>query len=316
MSRAVAVTGAAGFIGGHVVDALLRAGHHVVAVDRRPAPPHLAGSPHTDRLTYLRTEITAGADELVDALGAVDAVLHLAACPGVRDRAPDVAERRHRDNVLATGAVLSATPLATALVVASSSSVYGGSRSGRACHEDDVLDPRGGYAASKALAEELCALRRDSGGSVTVVRPFTVAGERQRPDMALATWLAAARAGKPLTLLGSTERTRDVTDVRDVVRALLALTERDPGVTVNIGTGRPRTLAELADAVCTAVGRDVPRVLVAAGDDEVRHTRASVSRLARLTGFAPATDLQALLARQLSATASRGLPDGALLGSA
>lgn len=316
MSRAVAVTGAAGFVGGHVVQALLDAGHHVVAVDRRTAPAHLACSPHVERLTYLRTEITDAADELMDALRDADAVLHLAGCPGVRDRAPDVAARRHRDNVLATGAVLAATPPSTTLVVTSSSSVYGGSRSGRACHEDDALHPRGGYAASKALAEELCALRRDSGGSVTVARPFTVAGERQRPDMALATWLADARAGKPLTLLGSAQRTRDVTDVRDVVRALLALTERDPGVTVNIGTGRPRTLAALADAVCAAVGREVPRVVVAAGDDEVRHTRASVARLARLTGFTPATDLPALLARQLSATEGRGLPDRALLRSA
>ena len=295
MSRAVVVTGAAGFIGGHVVRALLDAGHAVVAVDRRPRPGHLLD--HA-RLSYLRGELSRPGADVSDALVAADAVLHLAGCPGVRDQAPDVERRRHRDNVLATGAVLAQTPSATPVVVVSSSSVYGGSRSGRPCHEDDALSPRGGYARSKVQAEHLCEMRREAGGSVTVVRPFTVAGERQRPDMALAIWLAAARAGLPLTVLGSLGRTRDVTDVRDVARALVALASRDASTTVNVGTGRARTLDELTRAVLVATGCDVPRVVVEASDQEVRHTLASTARLRRLTGIAGSTDLPALLARQ------------------
>jgi nucleoside-diphosphate-sugar epimerase len=298
MSRAVVVTGAAGFIAGHVVTTLLDAGHEVVAIDRRPRPPHLLND---GLLTYLTLDLSEPNDEMNAALGSADAVLHLAGCPGVRDRAPDIERRRLHDNVHATGAVLAATPLATPMVVVSSSSVYGGSHWARPCREEDRLSPRGGYALSKVRAERLCAMRRDAGGSVTVVRPFTVAGERQRPDMALSRWLDAARAGLPLTVLGSLSRTRDVTDVRDVAGALVALARRDASTTVNVGTGRARTLDELTAAVLAVTGRDVLRVIVDASDDDVRHTLAWTSRLRHLTGLTPSTDLEAVVARQAAA---------------
>jgi nucleoside-diphosphate-sugar epimerase len=310
MSRAVAVTGAAGFIGGHVVEALLASGRDVVAIDRRPLPANLAAltalTALADRgdgpgLRYLQTEITDSDDELVTALTEADAVIHLAGCPGVRDHAADVAWRRHRDNVLATGAVLAATPLATSLVVASSSSVYGGCRSGRPCREDDALAPRGGYADSKVTAEQLCELRRRSGGSVTVARPFTVAGERQRPDMAIAMWLGAALAGEPLRLLGSPARTRDVTDARDAARAVVRLAEVDASTTVNVGTGRGRTLRELVDTVGAVTGRELDLDLAPAAHEEVRHTLACTRRLESLVGFAPRTDLVSVVERQLRA---------------
>ena len=300
MSTGVVVTGAAGFIGGHVVDALLARGLAVTAVDRHPRPAHLA----QPRLRWLRTELTSGDEVLEQTLRAADAVLHLAGCPGVRDRAADVDLRRRRDNVEATAAVLRATPGATPVVVTSSSSVYGGSRWRRACAEDDDLHPRGGYAASKAEVEALCARRADAGGQVLVARPFTVAGERQRPDMALSLWIDAARAGLPLHLLGSPDRTRDVTDVLDAARALVRLAEVGGVGTVNVGTGEAHTLAELADAVCAAVDRDVPRVVEPAATEEVRHTLASTARLEALVGFVPVTDLARLVARQAAAQAA------------
>ncbi|HEX5533655.1 MAG TPA: NAD-dependent epimerase/dehydratase family protein [Actinomycetales bacterium] len=302
MSRAVAVTGAAGFIGGHVVETLLAAGRHVVAIDRRPLPPALAAlSGSGERVRYLQTEITDSDDDLSGVLAEADAVIHLAGCPGVRDHAPDVAWRRHRDNVLATGAVLAATPLATPLVVASSSSVYGGCRSGRPCREDDRLAPRGGYAESKVIAEQLCELRRQSGGSVTVARPFTVAGERQRPDMAIAIWLRAALAGEPLRLLGSPARTRDVTDARDAARAVVRLAEVDASTTVNVGTGRGRTLRELVETVRAVTSRELDVDVAPSPDEEVRHTLACTRRLESLVGFVPRTDLVSVVERQLQA---------------
>src|SRR5918994_165350 len=146
------------------------------------------------------------------------------------------------------GARLAGVPRGTPLVVTSSSSVYGGA-AGRPSHEDDPLRPLGGYARSKAAVERLCARRLAAGGLVTVARPFTVAGEGQRPDMALARWIAAVRARRPVPVLCSPGRTRDVTDVRDVVRALRLAAERRVAGPLNVGTGRPRTLAELAAAV-------------------------------------------------------------------
>lgn len=294
----IVVTGAAGFVGGHVVERLVAEGAAVLGVDREPAPTHLADLPG---LTWLRHDLTRGRPSVADALSDAEAVLHLAGCPGVRDRAPDVEWRRRRDNVEATGCVLAATPPSTPLVVTSSSSVYGGSRSGRPSQETDRLSPRGGYAASKVTAERLCAARLAAGGAVLVARPFTVAGERQRADMALSRWIDAMRRGEPLVMLGSPDRTRDVTDVRQVARTLVQLLRSGATGTVNVGTGTAHPLADLVDAVRSAVGRDVRTVVVPAGNEEVRHTRADTTRLEALLGWSPRTYLRTLVARQAMA---------------
>jgi nucleoside-diphosphate-sugar epimerase len=309
------VTGAGGFVGGHLVQTLTAAGRRVFAVDRAECPAHLAGRPGVE---YVTAELTSRDERVDTALCEAYEVFHLAGCPGVRDASTDVEWRRHRDNVLATAAVIAATPAATPLVVTSSSSVYGGARWHRPSREDDELHPRGGYAASKVAAERLCERRRAEGGRVLVARPFTVAGERQRPDMALARWIAAARAGLPLPLFGSPERTRDITDVRDVARCLAALAETGASGVVNVGTGRSHTLAELADAVCAAVGRDVPRLVVRAADEEVRDTLADTTRLHRLIGFGAVTRLADLVARQVAATrqSATEAPDVQLAGAA
>lgn len=286
------VTGAAGFIGRTLVRALAERGE-VVGVDRLPQPP-------VPGLTRITADLLDGDPAVLGALAGADAVHHLAGCPDVRDRRCDVAHRRYRDNVLATAAVLAAVPPDTALVVTSSSSVYGGARGGRPSRESDRLRPRGGYARSKVLVEQLCAQRARAGGRVTVVRPFTVAGEGQRPGMALARWITAARAGEPLTLLGSPERTRDLTDVRQVAAALIDLASSEPRDTVNLGTGVGRSLGELVDAVARALGVPVRTVVTPAHPDEVGHTLADTRVLRGVIGWVPSTDPDALVARQLA----------------
>ncbi|MGH8829009.1 MAG: NAD-dependent epimerase/dehydratase family protein, partial [Jiangellaceae bacterium] len=155
------VTGAAGFIGGHIVELLAALGRTVVAVDREEPQEYLGRLPGVE---YITAELTDHDERVVAALREAGAVVHLAACPGVRDVAPDIDVRRERDNVQAAAAVIAATPPTTPLVVASSSSVYGGSRWERPSQEDDPLNPRGGYAASKVATEQLCVRRRAQGG--------------------------------------------------------------------------------------------------------------------------------------------------------
>lgn len=278
------VTGSAGFIGRILTQTLLDTGHQVIGIDRRPQEA-MPG------LTVLTADLLDGDDLVTAAFEAADAVYHLAGCPGVRDQSPGVAWRRHRDNVLAGARVLSAVPRGVPLVVASSSSVYGGAHHGRPSHEGDPLAPIGGYAQSKAALERLCARR-----PVTVVRPFTVAGEGQRPDMALALWLEAARHGRPLRVLGSLERTRDVTDVRQAARALIDLTGV-PGV-VNVGTGRGHTLRAMADAVAEVTGREVRFAIEPAPPVEPGDSLADTRRLRALIGWVPETDLLDVVRRQ------------------
>jgi nucleoside-diphosphate-sugar epimerase len=293
----VVVTGAAGFIGARLVARLLADGHRVVAIDRRAAMP-------TGALPLVGD--VSRPDALIrEAIAEADAVFHLAGCPGVRDRAPDVAARRLRDNVLAGEQVLTLARPDVPIVVASSSSVYGGARReggrDRPCAETDVLAPRGGYARSKAVLEQRCARRAAAGGRVAILRPFTVAGEGQRPDMALALWIDAARRGEPLRILGSPQRRRDVTDVRHVVEAFVRAAARGVTGALNVGTGVGHRLTELADAVRAAVDADVPLVVEPVSAVEPPATLADTARCARLLDFVPVTDLDALVRRQAAA---------------
>lgn len=298
------VTGAAGFIGQALLDILVQRGP-VVAIDRRPLVPPLG-------VRDVRADLLDHEPVVSSALERAEVVYHLAGCPDVRDPRPDAERHRYRDNVLATAAVLARVPLDVPLVVTSSSSVYGGSRDGRPSAEQDRLRPRGGYARSKLLVERLCDGRLQAGGLVTVVRPFTVAGEGQRPGMALAQWITAALAGQPLRLFGDPERSRDITDVRDAVRALVDLADRRVRGVVNVGTGVGRTLRELATAVCAAVGAEPHTVLHQPHPAEVTHTLADTRRLRRLIGWVPHTDLDALITRQVASHAARA---GALRAS-
>lgn len=156
----VVVTGSSGFIGSHLCNALLDGGEELVGIDRVPST----------RVPTIRTDLAAPSPEALDALAGAEAVWHLAARPGIRDRGRGIEAQRHRDNVVAAANVLNAVPLHTALVVTSSSSVYGGSRHAgieRPSRESDPLRPQGGYASSKVAMERLC-------GSA----PHDVAGSR------------------------------------------------------------------------------------------------------------------------------------------
>lgn len=285
----IVVTGSSGFVGSAVMAALARAGLDGLGIDRRP--------PRSARPTLL-ADLLDGEPAVEHALRTAEAVVHLAARAGVRER---VSERsRSRDTVQTCALVTSSVPAGVPLLVASSSSVYGGAR-GRASHEDDRLRPRGDYARSKAEVERLCARRAALGGAVTVLRPFTVIGEGQRADMALSRWARAARAGLPLPVLGSLERTRDVTDVRVLADAVVGLIERGASGTVNIGCGRPRSLGALVGAVGRALDLPVRVRLLPAPVQEPHDTHADTTRLGRLLGWVPDTDLDDAVGRAVAA---------------
>lgn len=294
----IVVTGAAGFIGRHVVRTLLERGAEVVGIDRQP----YATAP---REQQIRCDLSVGSPAVRRALAAADGVIHLAGRPGVRDQDPRADALRHRDNVVVGRNVLAWTPPDVAMVVASSSSVYGGTVDDRPSAETDQLSPRGGYARSKAELERCCEERRASGGHVGVVRPFTVAGEGQRPDMAFSRWIADLVAGRPLTVLGDPQRRRDVTDVRSVAEGIVRMLERRVADTVNLGTGVSHTLQELVTAVAGVVGTGASVEVVPAHPDEAPFTRADVRRCRTLLGFVPTTDLADLIARQAAATSPR-----------
>ncbi|XRQ05611.1 NAD-dependent epimerase/dehydratase family protein [Actinomadura welshii] len=297
----VVVTGAAGFIGSHVAEALSGAGHEVLAVDA----PARSLAPGAARRTWAEVAARPGvaaaevdlAVDGLDAVTAADVVVHLAGRPGVRDSWGPGRAVAERDNVTATRRLLAACTARPAgrrpkVVVASSSSVYG-SAGRRPNREGDPLRPGSPYAASKVEVERLATAAADAGLRTVLLRYFSVYGPRQRPDMAFHRFVEAALDGRPLPVFGDGRRSRSFTHVRDVVAATLAAAAADlpPGIAVNVGHDEPVAVRD-AIAVLTGVlgvPAAIERAAPVAGD--ATRTWADTGRARRLLGWAPAIGL-------------------------
>lgn len=299
----VLVTGAAGFIGSHLVERLLSGGYEVAGVDaftdyysRERKVRNLAsviGGPGFE--LFDRDLLTLDLDEVIPE---TDAIFHLAGEPGVRRSWGGNFGRYLERNVLTTQRLLEAVSRSgTKFIYVSSSSVYGGDGGGPV-DEDHSRRPASPYGASKLAAEELVELyRRERGVPATVLRYFTVYGPRQRPEMALARFLLAASLGRPVDVFGDGEHTRDMTYVLDAVEATVSALEAAPGV-YNVGGGTRATVNEMLDAVRRVTGVDVEARYGPAAAGDVRSTWADSRRAARELGYAPGTSLEDGIAAQ------------------
>ncbi|WP_203830286.1 NAD-dependent epimerase/dehydratase family protein [Actinoplanes palleronii] len=295
--RAV-VTGAAGFIGSHLVQALVAGGHDVLAVDAveragsREAA--LANRAELAQAGIAVTEIDLATDDLSRLAGA-DVVLHLAGRPGVRSSFGPGAADAHRDNVIATERLLAACRGAR-FVLASSSSVYGSAE--RPCAEGDRIDPLSPYAASKALAEQLA----QANGAAVILRYFSVYGPRQRPDMAFHRFIEAALDGSPAPLYGDGRQSRSFTYVGDVVAATIraAQVPLPAGTVLNIGNPHTVGVRDALDRIGTLLGTRPPTVAKDAAPGDVTRTWAGTDRAAALLGWTARTSLDEGLAHQIS----------------
>jgi UDP-glucuronate 4-epimerase len=286
MSRFL-VTGAAGFIGSHLTEALLARGDDVVAVDS-----------FTDYYDPSLKEENARAFEVsrldvaedVLPLEGIDGVFHLAAQPGVRASFEqlDVYLRR---NVLATQRVLDQSDVR--VVYASSSSVYGDAEA-YPTPESTRPNPLSPYGVTKLACEQLA---RAYGADAVGLRYFTVYGPRQRPDMAFARLVGAALDGSEFELYG--DASRSFTYVEDAVAATIAAMEGGTsGAIYNVGGGDEATMREAIGVLERVSGRrlDVRAAPAARGD--AKRTAADVSLIARELGWKPTTLLEDGLAAQ------------------
>lgn len=287
------VTGAAGFIGSHLADTLLAAGHEVLGVDA-----------FTDYYERSRKERNAAGIDVLEAdlaetklaplLEAADGVFHLAGQPGVRASWGADFELYLRQNVLVTQRVFEAAADAGVRVVfASSSSVYGDAER-YPTPETVAPQPISPYGITKLACEHLAVANAQASGlEAVLLRYFTVYGPRQRPDMAFTAMLEALAHGDRFRLFGDGGAARSFTYVGDAVGATIAAMERgEPGETYNVGGGDEATMNEaiaLAERI-SARTLDVERVTAAAGD--VRRTKADVSKAAADLGWSPQTSLE------------------------
>jgi nucleoside-diphosphate-sugar epimerase len=288
MSRYL-VTGAAGFIGSHLVEALLARGDDVVAIDSFTDYYDTAlKEENAEAFEVARLDV---AEDTLPVEG-VDGVFHLAAQPGVRPSFEQL-DVYLRQNVLGTQRVFEQSP--ARVVYASSSSVYGDAES-YPTPESARPSPISPYGITKLACEYLA---RAHDGDTVGLRYFTVYGPRQRPDMAFARLVETALEGREFELYG--DASRSFTYVADVVAATIAAMERGTtGAIYNVGGGEEATMHE-AIGVLERVSRrrlDVRAKPAARGD--AKRTAADVSLIASELGWAPTTRLEDGLAAQWS----------------
>jgi len=298
------VTGAAGFIGSHLAEALLEAGHELVCVDcLTDYYDPLLKEENARSLDLLRLDL---AEEQLDLHG-VDGVFHLAGQPGVRASFGPDFPLYVRRNLLATQRVAEAAAEAGARVVfASSSSVYGEAER-YPTPEDARPRPISPYGVSKLACEHLLsAYAAGAGLDWVCLRYFTVFGPRQRPDMAFARMLAALAEGRPFEVYGDGRQSRGFTYVADAVAATLAAMEQAPaGALYNVGGGAEASMLEAIAVAEQVAGRRLQVRFLPPAPGDVRRTAADTTRIRRELGWAPRVSLQEGLRSQWSWASAR-----------
>jgi nucleoside-diphosphate-sugar epimerase len=296
-----AVTGAAGFVGSHLAEALLERGHEVVGIDC-----------FTDYYDVALKEQNAGgfdvrrldlAEDELD-LSGLDGVFHLAAQPGVRSFG-DVFPLYLRRNVLASQRLFEAAARdGVRVAFASSSSVYGAAER-YPTPEDTPLRPTSPYGITKVACEHLAeAYAAAFGLDAVVLRYFNAFGPRQRPDMAFTRICFALAEGGSFDLYGDGAQTRGWTYVSDVVEASILAMERGSG-TYNVGGAIEASMNETIASLEQISGRrlDVRRHPAVPGDQ--RRTNADTTRIGNDLGWRPEVPLEDGLRAQWSWAAGR-----------
>ncbi|MFL5944397.1 MAG: NAD-dependent epimerase/dehydratase family protein [Gaiellaceae bacterium] len=283
------VTGAAGFIGSHLTEALMSGGHDVVAVDCFTDYYDPALKEENAR-GFDVSRLDLAEDEL--ALDGFDGVFHLAGQPGMRSFG-DVFDDYVRRNLVATQRVFEAAAAAGVRVVfASSSSVYGDAER-YPTPEGAEPRPLVPYGITKVGCEHLAyAYARSFGLDVVVLRYYTFYGPRQRPDMALARIVDALARDSSFELYGDGLQSRSFTYVADGVAATIAAMERaQAGTVYNVGGGREATMREAITLLEDIAGRKLDIVERPAAAGDMRRTAPDVTRIERDLGWRATTAL-------------------------
>jgi nucleoside-diphosphate-sugar epimerase len=298
------VTGAAGFIGSHLAEALLRGGDQVIGLDSfvpyYPEPikqRNLLGCLSSPNYQFHRMDLSK--DLLDDLLASAEVIFHLAAMPGLMRSWKDL-EGYWACNVQATQRLLDAVrrsaPGLRRLILASTSSVYGTFASG---DETAPTKPSSPYGITKLAAEGLCrAYAEVHGIPVVTLRYFSVYGPRQRPDMGYHRFIQALLQNQPIVVYGDGQQVRGNTYVADCVRATLAAVQAPPGEVYNVGGGEAATVWDILHKLEALADRPAKVYQEPARPGDQRSTFADTTKLRTHLGWEPDTSLEEGLALQ------------------
>lgn len=307
------VTGAAGFVGSHLTEHLLRENFTVLGLDsfsdyyaRETKERNLRAALAHPRFTFVEADLRAA--DLGDLLTRhnVSVIFHQAGQAGVRPSWGRDFQPYVERNILATQALLEAVAnlpdrsQIQKFVFASSSSVYGDAET-LPTGEDALPRPISPYGVTKLAAEHLCFLYgKQYGLPVVALRYFSVYGPRQRPDMGMNIFISALVQGKPIRVFGDGEQTREMTYVDDIVNAnLLALNVPNGAPRVyNIGGGSRVTLNAILETLGEIAGTPLRLEYVERAAGDHRHGAADISRARHDLQYEPTVGLEEGLRRQ------------------
>ncbi|MEE2830103.1 MAG: NAD-dependent epimerase/dehydratase family protein [Myxococcota bacterium] len=311
----ILITGAAGFIGSHLAEALSSSGHEVLGLDAFTAYYDRAAK-EQNAACVLRSgarlvEADLAQDDLSPYLEGVQVVFHLAAQPGL---SPTTSEADyHRNNVLATERLLAASvgqPSLEMFFYISTSSVYGALATNT---EEAEPKPTSTYGRTKLEAEGL-VLDAGQGGGLPVcsLRIFSVYGPRERPEKLFPLLIRRIAAGRPVPLFdGSREHERSFTYVGDIVSGFLAALERRDalaGEVINLGSEESFTTGEAIELVEEIMGCQARFETLPPREGDQLKTAARIDKAKRLLGYAPSTPLRRGLEAEVAWFVDSGQP--------
>ncbi len=284
----IIVTGAAGFIGSHLAETLLRQGEEVIGIDEFNDyyDPTFKRKNVANLQVFPNFSLIEGDIQFLDwqvLLQDVEVIYHQAAQAGVRASWGKGFRAYTERNINATQVLLEAAKDANnlkRLVYASTSSIYGDAET-LPTHEEIPPRPVSPYGITKLAAERLCGLyHKNFGVPFVSLRYFTVYGPRQRPDMAFHKFFKAVLQDEAIPVYGDGQQTRDFTFVSDAVVANLAAATvpQAVGEIFNIGGGSRVVLAEVLDTMSEIVGKPIKRNHIEKAMGDARHTAADVSK--------------------------------------
>ncbi len=297
----ILVTGAAGFIGSHLCEELLKNEENFIfGVDHFIGP-----TPSTIKHINMRSLTNHPRFKLIkkdlmkvnfsQLLANIDVIYHLAAIPGVRSSwGTDFIPYVH-NNILATQRLLEACKNVSIkqFIYASTSSIYG-EINGKVS-EEKKPEPLSPYGITKLTGEHLCTVySKYHGIPLTILRFFTVFGPRQRPDMAFHKFIKEIQENNMITVFGDGKQSRDFTFISDCVKGVVAvlLNKKAIGETINIGGKERASVLEVISLLEQVSGKEAKIEFSDQIDGEPKHTWADISKASDLLNYSPVVSLE------------------------
>ncbi|MEH7380584.1 NAD-dependent epimerase/dehydratase family protein [Bacillus sp. JJ1533] len=306
----ILVTGAAGFIGSHLCERLLKIENtDIIGIDSfiGPTPAFLKGKNienllDNPRFTLINKDILS--TDLTNLFKDIDIVYHLAGMPGVRSSWGNDFDLYVTNNILVTQKLLEAAKNHKSIkkfIFASTSSVYG-EKNGRVS-ENMSLTPLSPYGITKLTGEHLCKVyEKNFGIPIIILRYFTVYGPRQRSDMAFHRFIKQILTDEPITIYGDGSQSRDFTYIDDCIDGTVALLDNDTvlGQTINIGGKERSSIIDIITQIEKLMKKKATLHFLPKVSGEPMHTWADISLAEKLLGYSPKVTLKQGLEKELN----------------